>query len=144
MNSKLINSTCVCGSFRKAARITTQIYDNFLKPAGLKVTQYSMLSAIHRCGVVSINDLAGETLLERTTCTRNLKLLEKKSLIRIHSGDDKRMKMVALTEHGVERLVAATPLWEQAQSFIVAEVGEEEVAPLVEGVQRLMDTLQKV
>jgi len=135
---------CVCGSFRKVARMTTQIYDRFLQPSGLKITQYSMMSAIMRHGDISITELAAETLLERTTCTRNLKILERNSLIRIQSGEDRRVKTVQITAQGVEKLKVATPLWEEAQKFVFSEVGEEETTLLLEKLQRMMDVLRKI
>lgn len=137
------NHPCVCGLFRKGARISTQIYDKFLQPSGLKVTQYSMLSVIKRHEDITVTKLAAETLLERTTCTRNLKILENKSLIRILSGDDKRVKRVTLTVQGTEALKVAVPLWEEAQAFVFSELGEDNALLFLESLQKTLAILRQ-
>lgn len=137
------SNPCVCGLFRKGARISTQIYDKFLQPSGLKVTQYSMLSVIKRHENITVTKLAAETLLERTTCTRNLKILENKSLVKILSGDDKRVKRVALTVQGIEALEVAAPLWEEAQAFVFSELGEDNALLFIESLQKTLAILRK-
>jgi len=134
---------CVCGLFRKGARITTQIYDKFLHPSGLKVTQYSMLSTIKKHQNISVTKLAAESLLERTTCTRNLKILEGKSLISILPGEDKRVKEVKLTQLGLETLDAATPLWNTAQDFVFSKIGQDETSLMIANLQKNLKILMK-
>ena len=67
---------CTCNNLRKAARAVTQYYDDALRPSGIRATQFSLLSAIKEFGTVSIGALAEESVMDRTTLTRNLKLLK--------------------------------------------------------------------
>ena len=55
-------------------------------------------------GSVTVTRLAKMVVMDRTTLTRNLKPLEKKGLIKVTPGKDRRMKVVTLTEKGNETL----------------------------------------
>ena len=83
----------------------------FLRPSGLRSTQYSMLMVARVLGPVTLTKLAEMTVTERTTLTRNLTILEKKGLIVIEPGEDRRERQVSITERGQEVLTAAIPLW---------------------------------
>ena len=64
-------------------------------------------------------------MTDRTTLTRNLKLLEKQNLIRVNSGNDRREREVTLTDQGREAVAKAYPLWQKAQRHVVKSLGEE-------------------
>ncbi len=74
---------------------------------------------------VTVTRLAEETVTDRTTLTRNLKLLEKQGLIRVDAGNDRREREVTLTDLGREALVKALPNWQKAQANVVKGLGEE-------------------
>lgn len=116
---------CVCGSLRKAARAVTQLYDEALRPIGLRVTQFGILGATMAMEPVTVSRLAEATVTDRTTLTRNLKLLEKQDLIRVNSGNDRREREVTLTDQGREAVAKAYPLWLKAQRHVVKSLGEE-------------------
>jgi DNA-binding MarR family transcriptional regulator len=109
-------ATCVCFNLRKAARAVTQRYDAVLRPSGLRVTQFSVLAVLARSGPLTQNRLAGATVTDRTTLTRNLRLLEAKGMIRVERGADRREREVRLTGSGRRALANAYPLWKEAQA----------------------------
>jgi DNA-binding MarR family transcriptional regulator len=115
---------CVNNNLRSAARIVSSFYDQALSSTGLHANQGSLLVPLYLLGPLSISQMAEGTGLDRTTLVRNLKLLEDRSLITITTGqDDQRMRIVALTPQGREALVAALPLWEEAQRQAVELLG---------------------
>ena len=116
---------CVCGSLRKASRAVTQLYDEALRPTGLRITQFGILGTTVAMEPVTVTRLAGVTVTDRTTLTRNLKLLEKQGLIRVNSGNDRREREVTLTAQGREAVIKAYPLWQKAQHQVVNSLGEE-------------------
>ena len=63
--------------------------------------------------------------MDRTTLTRNLELLTKQHLVRIEEGQDRRMRLVFLTQEGEEALRRAWPLWQEAQARIERALGRE-------------------
>src|SRR5688572_23028859 len=76
-----IPTKCVCVRARRATRSLTGLYDQALKPAGVKITQFSALRNIDRLQPVSISRLAQEMALDRSTLGRNLLLLRRKGLV---------------------------------------------------------------
>ena len=77
---------CTCLAVRQAARHITQFYDQHLAPAGLRTTQFSILAKLKRLGPMTINTLADEMVMDRTTLGRNILPLERDGLISIAPG----------------------------------------------------------
>jgi DNA-binding MarR family transcriptional regulator len=119
------STPCVCATFRKATRTLTLLYDEYLRPAGLRVTQYSLLKNVLAREPVSVNQLAEATVTDRTTLTRNLRVLQQGGLIRIREGEDRRLREVTVTPRGREAVAKATPCWERAQARVVGQMGAE-------------------
>jgi DNA-binding MarR family transcriptional regulator len=114
---------CACFNLRKAARAVTQLYDGMLRPSGLRATQFSLLMVVRAMSKVSISRLAEEAVMDRTTLTRNLDLLEREGLVRIRPGEDARVREVELTPAAEEKLAAALPYWERAQAEMSKKLG---------------------
>jgi DNA-binding MarR family transcriptional regulator len=119
-----VGMLCTCFNLRKASRVVTQFFDQMLEPSGLLVTQFTILVAIALSGSGSINELAQGLAMDRTTLTRNLKPLERQGLVQIESGQDRRTRIVRLTDAGQTALTTALPLWQQAQACIVEQLGQ--------------------
>ena len=133
-----MGKNCTCFNLRKAARRVTSFYDAALKPSGLKVTQMTLLTAIRVLEPVTIKRLAKGIVMDRTTLSRNVSLLNKKGMIDIEPGDDLRTRKLSLTTQGHTALVAALPLWRKAQSEIIKELGEDRWASLLKGFSDLV------
>src|SRR6266576_3637313 len=117
---------CNCLALRQAARHVTQFYDQCLAPAGLRTTQLSILAMLKRLGPLTINALARELVMDRTTLGRTMLPLERDGLIAIKDGTlDRRSKQLHLTRAGTARLVAARKFWSDAQKHFAATFGAE-------------------
>ncbi len=114
--------TCMGLHVRRASRILTQIYNDALRPVGLVSNQFTLLVAIDLMGSTAIGTLAQELYTDQTTLTRNLKLLAKKGLVNIEAGEDRRVRIVSLTDLGAKTLAQALPLWEQVQIDLAARL----------------------
>ena len=115
---------CNCLAVRQAARHVTQFYDTFLAPTGLRTTQYSILTKLRRFGPMTINALAAEMVMDRTTLGRNIRPLQRDGLVAVAPlSGDRRSKELCLTEAGVERLRAAVDGWKKAQARFDAVFG---------------------
>lgn len=121
-----VPANCMGLHVRRASRIVTQVYDSALRPVNLVLNQFTLLVAIHLSGSVPITRLAQELFTDQTTLTRNLKLLEKRKLIAIEPGEDRRMKLVSLTPDGKAVLDQALLLWEQVQADLKQHFGEQQ------------------
>ena len=108
---------CNCLALRQASRHVTQFYDRVLAPTGLRTTQFSILAKLKRLGPMTINALADDLVMDRTTLGRNILPLQREGLIAVKQGrSDRRSKELHLTETGLQRLRAAAKLWREAQA----------------------------
>lgn len=122
---------CNCLALRQAARHVSQFYDQFLAGSGLRTTQYSILARLQRMGAMSINALAAELVMDRTTLGRNILPLERDGLIAIAPGRaDRRSKQVQLTQAGAARLRAASEGWRRAQAGFEGAFGNRRAKAL--------------
>ena len=116
-------SPCVCNTLRMASRVMTQLYDDCLRPSGLRVTQFSILAAVARLGEASLKQLEDELAIDQTTLTRSLTLLEGDGVLERASHPDGRIKAMRLTAKGRRALEVARPFWAQAQGKVLRELG---------------------
>jgi len=131
VNTLPANEECNCFAVRATARHVSQSYDQFLAPAGLRTTQFSILTKLKRKGPVTINTLAEDMVMDRTTLGRNILPLERDGLIRIEpSTSDRRAKELHLTKAGEKRLQAALKRWSQAQARFETVFGAKRAADL--------------
>jgi DNA-binding MarR family transcriptional regulator len=122
---------CNCLALRQATRLATQLYDQHLAPSGLRTTQFAILAKLKRLGSMSINALAAELVLDRTTLGRNILPLERDGLIRIEpSATDARSKELRLTRKGAARLGPALKRWAEAQKRFETAYGGQRAAQL--------------
>jgi DNA-binding MarR family transcriptional regulator len=112
--------SCSCFAVRRAARLITQHYDRHLRPAGLRATQFSLLTVLSLVGPLPLSRLADRLGTERTTLTRNLRPLIARGFVTEERADDRRVKRYAITPNGVTAARAALPGWRQAQRSIAA------------------------
>jgi DNA-binding MarR family transcriptional regulator len=122
---------CNCLAVRQAARQVTQFYDQFLAASGLRTTQFSMLAKLRRRGPMTINTLAADLVMDRTTLGRNVLPLERDGLFAVEKGRrDRRSKTLRLTDAGAARFRAATKEWARAQKQFEVAFGAERTVDL--------------
>ena len=132
---------CNCLALRQAARHVTQFYDQCLAPTGLRTTQFSILAKLKRLGPMTINALARELVMDRTTLGRTMLPLERDGLISIEEGTlDRRSKELHLTKDGADRLRAAAKSWREAQTRFEAAFGGERAAKLRDELHALVSS----
>jgi DNA-binding MarR family transcriptional regulator len=121
---------CACSRLRRATRAVTQLYDDALAPAGLRVTQLSLLRTLQRHGSLRIGELAAWNLLDRTALSRNLDPLIERRFVAVAPGRDARTREVSLTRQGNAAIAAAAPHWERAQRDVAQRIGRERLDQL--------------
>jgi DNA-binding MarR family transcriptional regulator len=125
---------CACANLRRAARLVTQLYSQEIGP-DMEPAQFSLLSALHRRPVASQAVLGRALGLDKTTMSRNLRLMETNGWIELASTDDRRERNYRLTPAGEKILFAVKPGWVRAQAKLRAalETGEWETLSTVFG-----------
>ena len=120
---------CTCARLRKLSRRVTRVYDSHLAGAGLKTTQYSLLTNAAR-EPRTVTDLAAAMGMDRTTLTRNLRPLVAKGWVRLAIGTDPRSRIVEVTPKGLAARKSAAAQWKRAQAELQATLGEGFVSDL--------------
>src|SRR5258706_4668381 len=134
-------TACSCLAMRQAARHVTQFYDQFLAPTGLRTTQFSILAKIKRMGPITINALARELVMDRTTLGRNVLPLQRDGLITIEKGtSDARSQELHLTKAGAERFRAGIKKWAEAQKRFESRFGSKRSSELRALLQAVVTT----
>jgi DNA-binding MarR family transcriptional regulator len=125
MNDTLLPALpCMCASIRRASRALTQIYDEALRPLGLRATQFTVLQALSRTGEVSQGELGRILAMDSTTLTRTLDIMARHGWIRKQRGQDRRERRLRLGKTGHEKFRRALPAWERAQAQVRRRIGD--------------------
>ena len=90
----------------------------FQAPFGVTVQQFSLLAAIRFNPETPVAVLARRILLDRTSLTRNLDLLEQKNLVERVAGTDTSARLCRLTQDGSVLLDQLLDVWQRAQADI--------------------------
>ncbi len=109
---------CACATARQVARLLTQLYDGHLRGTGLETPQFALLMTLEKQGFCSQVDLGRRYGLDKTTVSRNLKLLERSGWIECSTGADRRKREFGLTAEGRKRLQQTKSHWKQAQNHL--------------------------
>lgn len=129
---------CYATAVRRADRALSRVYDAALRPTGLNVMQYSLLSLIERAPAgVLLTDLAEAQVIDRTTLTRNLTHLQRDGYISIEKGEDRRQRQVYLTTEGRSAIATGRPLWQKAQDQIENDHGLARMVTLIDELDSL-------
>ena len=136
-----IRLPCYCASLRQAARLISQQYEAALRPSGLTLTQFTLLTALKDYPRARANDLVDALAMDQTTLSRTLKLMEDADLIEREEGEDRRASHWTLTSAGRKSLRRAEPLWEAAQESVRSSLGEQDARRLSDSVFRITQKL---
>lgn len=121
---------CTSLKLRQLTRRVSQHYDRIVGAAGLKTTQYSLLSCVTRLGPIRPGDIAETMEMDASTLTRNLQPLIAGGWIEVGPGPDGRSRFVSATPAGRDKHAEAQRQWKRAQLSLNARLGEERVAAL--------------
>jgi DNA-binding MarR family transcriptional regulator len=121
---------CTNFKLRQLTRVVSQHYDAALAAAGLKTTQYSLLSHVLRLGPLRPGELAAAMSMDASTLTRNLKPLLAAGWVSLGEGTDARSRSVAITPAGRDKRAEAQRHWKAAQESLNQRLGTYRVQAL--------------
>lgn len=140
---KTCAQSCAAANVRRASRAVTKLYGQFMAETGLEPTQYSLLVACSLTGVATVSKLADFFVMDRSALARNLAILEKRGLLKVKPGEDRRTRNVALTPFGEATLANAMPHWREAQDMVETRFGAERLRKLLTELRALMEVTTK-
>lgn len=115
---------CLCANLRRAARALTQIYEEALRPVGLRGSQFTILQTLSLAGELTQGQMAHVLAMDSTTLTRTLAIMERQGWISRRRGADRREWRIQLSKPGRAKFARALPHWEKAQAFARKKLGE--------------------
>jgi DNA-binding MarR family transcriptional regulator len=120
-----LTGTGYCASFhlRRTARAVTRMYDAALQDTGIRSTQFSILVGIAKHQPVAIGALAEVLILDPTTLTRSLRLLQKEGIISISERSTMRQRFLSMTPKGERVLERSVVAWRKAHERFLVTVG---------------------
>ena len=121
---------CTSLKLRQLSRRVSQRFDHIVGEAGLKTTQYSLLSSIVARGPIRPGELAAAMEMDASTLTRNLQPLIAQGWVVVGAGTDGRSRSVAITDAGRAKRSEAQRDWKRAQLELNERLGPERVAQL--------------
>jgi DNA-binding MarR family transcriptional regulator len=127
---------CACANIRRAARLVTQLYSDEMG-SNLEPAQFSLLSALNYRNAASQAPLGHALGLDKTTMSRNLRLLRKNLLIEPAPTDDRRTRGYRLTPAGKNTLADAKPGWARAQAKLRAALKPGEWETILNAIGRV-------
>jgi DNA-binding MarR family transcriptional regulator len=116
---------CASLNFRRTSRIVTRMYDTAMQESGVRSTQFAILVGIAKLQPVAMGNLAKVLMLDSSTLTRSLRLLEKEGMIEISTRAAMRQRFLKLTHSGQKALQRSLPLWRAVHARFVAAVGAD-------------------
>jgi DNA-binding MarR family transcriptional regulator len=128
---------CASFNFRRTARAVTKLYDEALQPSGIRSTQFAILVAVRKDQPISLGKLGQTLVIDPTTLTRSLRLLQKEGLLTVSKRAEKRQRFVSLTAKGDEALARAIPAWREIQARFVDTIGDAHWRDLRNELERL-------
>ncbi len=121
---------CTYFKLRQLLRSVSKLYDAEIGQAGLKGSQFSLLSHVLTLGPISPSDLAARMGMDASTLTRNLRPLATKGWVLQGPGADHRGRLIAITPAGQAKHAEARVYWKRAQLLLNQRLGEPEVTAL--------------
>ena len=121
---------CTNLKMRQLGRLVSRHYEAFLAPAGLRGTQYSLLSHVVTLGPLRLGELAKVMQMDASTLSRNLQPLLDRGLARVDVGEDARSRVVQVTVAGQALRRDSQQAWKRAQLALNLKLGSQRVATL--------------
>lgn len=111
-----MNEECIATRIRLLNRTVTGIFDEALRPLGIKVSQLNVLLTVAKLGPVSPGDVARHLNLEKSTVSRNIDRMRAHKWFTVCDIGCGCMQELELAAPGRKLIKDALPLWEKAQS----------------------------
>jgi DNA-binding MarR family transcriptional regulator len=111
------------------SRILTSLYEEELRPHGIKASQLTLLVVVAKAGPVRRSDVGRYADIDPSTLTRNLAVMASNGWIEdVIGGDDGRGNPLQITAEGRRLIKRIAPAWRRAQQRARKLLGSDRVA----------------
>ena len=134
---EIIAGECLAVRVRTLNRVVSALYDDALRPHGVRVGQLNLIVAIARLGTARPGDLCRILSMDKSTLSRDVEVMRRNGWLEVEDTADSRARPLRLSLQGHALLEAAIPAWRQAQEEAEALLGPEGVTALGQVIDRL-------
>lgn len=134
-----IAGECIAVRLRMLNRVVTNIYDDALRPLGVKVSQMNILVAAAKMGTARPTDVCEHLHLDVSTLSRNVDRMKARGWLETVPDEDGRSQPFRLTSQGLRLLEQAIPLWKEAQERVKQSLGIDIVNQLNHAMRRISE-----
>jgi DNA-binding MarR family transcriptional regulator len=128
---------CIAVRVRLINRVISALYDEALRPYGLRISQLNILAAVAYLGESRPALVSRALRIEKSTLSRDLELMKQKGWLESDPPTGGRNQTVRLTPQGKKLLGRAQPPWEKAQADARLLIGQDGEAALRQMASRL-------
>lgn len=125
-----IAGTCIAVRLRRVNRVITNLYDDALRPLGLKISQLNILIVTARLAVARPTQVCELLQLDPSTLSRNVERMRANGWLEFLPEEDGRTHPFRLTARGLKLIARATPAWQVAQRQAQDLLGTEGIGML--------------
>jgi DNA-binding MarR family transcriptional regulator len=125
-----IAGCCIGARVRLLNRVVTGMYDNALRPLGVKASQFNILVVAGKLGLARPADVCAILRLDTSTLSRNVERMRTQGWLEVVPGKDARTQPFRLTTQGKRLLEQAAPAWKKAQQEAEKLLGNDGMALL--------------
>jgi DNA-binding MarR family transcriptional regulator len=133
----VISRGCLAVRLRILNRVVTKIYDDGLRPLGVKTSQLNILVVTAKLGLARPAEVCERLQMDTSTLSRNVERMMAKDWLEVVEDDDGRAQPFRLTAKGRRLLERAMPAWEKAQERVKKLIGVDTLASIDDAVQRI-------
>ncbi len=126
---------CIGARLRRLSRIVDSYYRKRLADFEITEKQMTILFALSKMGRVEQGQIGRLLVLEKSTVSRNVKLLEKQGLIQ---RTDQYRPVIELTQKGRDLVQNLLPIWEKTMDELVAKLGDDGMK-MIEALEKKLE-----
>lgn len=135
-----IATSCIAGRLRLLNRVVTNLYDDALRPLGVKLSQGNVLAVTARLGVARPTEVCDLLQLDTSTLSRTVDRMVTNGWLEILPDEDGHSHPFRLTEQGKRLMEKSIPAWEKAQAEAKKLLGDDGLRLLDAAIKRIKST----
>jgi DNA-binding MarR family transcriptional regulator len=132
-----IARTCIAVRLRLLNRVVTNLYDDALRPLGLRVSQMNILVLTAKLGLARPAQVCDLLHLDPSTLSRNVERMRAQGWLEVVPDEDARTQPFRLSAQGKRLVEKAIPAWEEAQRQATELLGSGGTALLDQVTKKL-------
>jgi DNA-binding MarR family transcriptional regulator len=132
-----IARSCIAVRLRLLNRVVTNLYDEALRPLGLKISQLNILVVAAKLGLARPAQVCDILQLDPSTLSRNVERMRAHGWLEVVPDEDARTQPFRLTALGKRLIEKAVPAWEEAQHQAGELLGNEGIALLDKAAKKV-------